>query len=935
MSWPSQLCSMALCAFAMAVSAAAASAADFSAAGPPMRESQVPSDSFVRGAPLPSWVQRQAVPPTQRKEPVVVRLRDTQVRIGESIDHFVDQAIQVNDSAALRKIGQYTLEYIPAYQRMNLHSVRLLRGDTVLDRMASVDIRILERETGFERGVYSGTVTVALVIPDVRVGDTLSIAYFVEGRNPVFGTRYFDYFGWDDDAPIEWRRVTLTHPEGLNIRWRMLGDYRPGGVKPVVERSGSMRTLRFEERAIEPLANEPMVPSDYFAVRLLQLSEFADWNQVARWADSLFPPVATLPEELQTLLANLSALPTASARVAATLRWVQGEIRNFSISLGESSHRPHAPEFVLQKRYGDCKDKTYLLLTLLRHLGVEATPMLVSRRAPRAPAKVLPSPWPFDHVLIQASVDGTTVYLESTEPPQTADLFVISQPPPWAQGLLASPQTAALITVADTVNREPMALEVQEHVSFAQLGTEGTMEVRSMMSQGPAEFVRMVWSLVPPDRRRQTALGGYERRYPGIQLVGDPEPIDDLEHNRFGYSAKFTIPGLAQPHEGGWLMRYAASALSGLINMPPSLQRQFPLSATDYPMARRYSLTIQWPLQVSAHEKPSTQTMDGKLFRAESRTSFRGSRYEFQLHLSTKASDIAAVDLPLLMQDLQRLDDIIPGRAVVEKQMIGTAATPGAASASAAMLREMEDRIDIATGAIRSGLQQGDDLARAYCKRANALAYIERIDDARADAAEALRIAPDLAAAWGCWGEVLYAGGDFEAADAALTRALALTGITARSHHHLVRGMARFFLDRLADAASDFARAAMPDENGGVDLYARLDQIWALQRAQLPLPADVLAIARQDPLGAWPRPALAMMVGDLAPEALLADIDKLQGDERSLTLAEAWFYVGQLHLVQGRVDAAREAFEVCRAQGITGYNEHIAAGFELARLGER
>jgi lipoprotein NlpI len=76
-----------------------------------------------------------------------------------------------------------------------------------------------------------------------------------------------------------------------------------------------------------------------------------------------------------------------------------------------------------------------------------------------------------------------------------------------------------------------------------------------------------------------------------------------------------------------------------------------------------------------------------------------------------------------------------------------------------------------------------------------------------------------------------------------------------------------------------------------------------------------------------------MLVGDLTPQALLADIDTLQGDERTLTLAEAWFYIGQLHLSQGRVDDARAAFEQCRAQGITGYEEHIAAGFELARLG--
>ena len=336
----------------------------------------------------------------------------------------------------------------------------------------------------------------------------------------MFGGRYFDEFGWDGPAPTEWRRVMLSYPEGRDIRWRMLSDYRLGGVEPKVQSAGGMRTLRFEERAIEPLADEPMVPDDFIKWRVLQVSEFADWNQVARWADSLFPPVATVPEELQALLMKLSALPTSPERVAAATRWVQGEIWYFSLSFGESSHRPHAPEVVLQKRFGDCKDKTYLLLTLLRRLGVEATPMLVSLQAPRIPAKLLPSPWLFDHVVIQARVEGKTVYLDPTSHAQTAELFVIGQPPPWMQGLLASPQTAAPIVVADTVTRETTTVEVDERVTFAQLGAEGTLEVRRMTNQGIAEIIRMAWSLMPPEQRRQIALEDYEKRFPGNSARG-------------------------------------------------------------------------------------------------------------------------------------------------------------------------------------------------------------------------------------------------------------------------------------------------------------------------------------------------------------------------------------------------------------------------------
>ena len=40
---------------------------------------------------------------------------------------------------------------------------------------------------------------------------------------------------------------------------------------------------------------------------------------------------------------KLRALPTDEARIAAALEFVQSEIRYFSVSLGESSHRPASP----------------------------------------------------------------------------------------------------------------------------------------------------------------------------------------------------------------------------------------------------------------------------------------------------------------------------------------------------------------------------------------------------------------------------------------------------------------------------------------------------------------------------------------------------------------------------------------------------------------
>jgi lipoprotein NlpI len=145
------------------------------------------------------------------------------------------------------------------------------------------------------------------------------------------------------------------------------------------------------------------------------------------------------------------------------------------------------------------------------------------------------------------------------------------------------------------------------------------------------------------------------------------------------------------------------------------------------------------------------------------------------------------------------------------------------------------------------------------------------------------------------------------------------------------RGQARFYEGRFAQAAADFAKAVEHEKDAAARPCKQLWHAFALRRQGLPLPA-----AMQQPDNAdapWPRPALAMLAGRLSAEALIDGLGKqLLGDERELALAEAWFYVGQHHLAEGRRDAARAAFEAAQAKGITMYVEHVAARFELQRL---
>lgn len=330
--------------------------------------------NFVRAAPLPKWAQPLAeIPQSKHDDTVVVRLSESQAWVGPTPAVLQNMAIQVNGKSALDSIGQFGISYVPAYQKLFLHRVALLRGKEIIDRTASVNTRLLERETGIEHGVYGGATTVQLLLEDVHVGDTLWLTYTVEGVNPVFGNMWSDAFEWDSASPVESRKLTILHPKNRPLQWRTLGDFKSTEVKPVIDQLGTNERLVFSEQGIEALDYEASTPSDYISHRRLLFTEFSNWHEVAVWASGLFPRLP--PSPVTTALVRKFALQgDQMAQASAALHWVQDEIRYFSVSMGENSHRPQLPEIVLKHRYGDCKDKSYLLVTLLRDLGIKATP---------------------------------------------------------------------------------------------------------------------------------------------------------------------------------------------------------------------------------------------------------------------------------------------------------------------------------------------------------------------------------------------------------------------------------------------------------------------------------------------------------------------------------------------------------------------------------
>ena len=125
------------------------------------------------------------------------------------------------------------------------------------------------------------------------------------------------------------------------------------------------------------------------------------------------------------LLPLLDELQDLDDPFPALLELVGKNIRYVSFSEAEHAYQPHTLEHTLTNRYGDCKDKSVLLLALLQELGYESYAVLVATDMEDPEATAISSRGHFDHMIVCARLgqeercfDPTDIYASTNATPE-------------------------------------------------------------------------------------------------------------------------------------------------------------------------------------------------------------------------------------------------------------------------------------------------------------------------------------------------------------------------------------------------------------------------------------------------------------------------------------------------------------------------------------
>jgi hypothetical protein len=129
-------------------------------------------------------------------------------------------------------------------------------------------------------------------------------------------------------------------------------------------------------------------------------NEFVNWQGVGTWYAGLYSDRMEASEAMKQEVSRLVAGKTTTlAKIQSIAQFAQHDIRYVAIELGIGGWQPHAAPEVFAHRYGDCKDKATLMLTMLREIGVDSYQVVINTQRGSV-GRDTPAHHAFNHVIL-------------------------------------------------------------------------------------------------------------------------------------------------------------------------------------------------------------------------------------------------------------------------------------------------------------------------------------------------------------------------------------------------------------------------------------------------------------------------------------------------------------------------------------------------------
>ena len=504
------------------------------------------------------------------------------------------QVVKILTERGIQKYGDIAIPYQPASQNIGVNIARTIMADGTVLQPPEEAFNDVTPPGLLSQNLYSDAMW--KVISMVGLAPGVCIEYQVTLEDKVAGGKTWITGGYNFQAtePTLETSYALQIPKAWHFQWKIANDTSgTNSQEPEVSYTEDDTVVFIWKYGETPaLTLEEGMPHINNIAPRLRYSSIPDWNDVYIWYKELAKDRYTPDAHIETKVEQLTkSLTTAQAKIRAIYHFVAAKIRYVGIELGQSAYQPSPATEVFQMQYGDCKDKTTLLISMLDLAGIKAYPVLVSVAPYERIDTALPTLNQFNHMIAAVhTVGGTYIWLDPTS--STCSYGDLPYNVQGRTGFLIT-ETHGEFVETPVFPPESNRLVSTTDLTLNNQGTvEGTLHIQT---SGQYDLnTRWAYQQIQSSALKDALAAELSEQFPGIQItwcdISDLNELNKPVEIRLG----FRVENYATPLENNMLLPLPIDEFGEYGEAFASEQRMYSLDF-GYPTQIEKTIRIHIP----------------------------------------------------------------------------------------------------------------------------------------------------------------------------------------------------------------------------------------------------------------------------------------------------------------------------------------------------
>ncbi|MEP1488481.1 MAG: DUF3857 domain-containing transglutaminase family protein [Algibacter sp.] len=577
----------------------------------------------------------------------ILLLYDNQINVAKKVV-YNRLTTKITNNAGVQNASSINIAYDPTYQSLKLHKIKIIRDGEIIDKLDVSNFQVIRRELNAESFLYDGSLSAILNVSDVRAGDILDYSYSIYGFNPL-NKKFSGSFYLNDINPIG--KINITILSNNELEYKAFNTE----IQPTITKKGSLHKYNWLTTNTKKLDYEESTPSWKLIYESVFISEYKSWKEVVDWGLNLYNIDNKTDKALDDKIKEIDTkYKSQGDKIKATLNFVQNDIRYLGLEFGIGGYKPFTPNTVFKRRFGDCKDKSFLMITMLKKMGIEAYPMLVNTYLKQTIKALLPSPKFFDHCVVKVIKDKSDYYYDPTISNQGGD-YDSTHFPNYQYGLVIQEGNNDLDEIKPYSENK---VETVEEYTLDTIGKGATLKVVTTYYESEADNMRNYFKNNSINSVKKEYENFYSNYYYNVSSLKTPHFKDELYNNIFKVYEEYKLDSIWHPmveKENHIAVSFSPGSLLNALYVPTKDKRNSEISVI-YPILREHKIKIKLPTAWRIENEKVFVNSPGFYYEWKVDYDRKEKAINLYYYLKTQKDHITKDEYKKYIQDVKKVD---------------------------------------------------------------------------------------------------------------------------------------------------------------------------------------------------------------------------------------------------------------------------------------